>query len=54
MSYTTAKAVPTIKRIELLDKKKFAKAALDKESETFVMYILSLETPLAGTAIYPS
>ena len=29
-SYTTVKALPTNKQIEFIDKKKFAKAALDK------------------------
>ena len=38
-SYTTAKALPTIKQVELINKKEFAKAALDKKSETFVVHI---------------
>ena len=38
-SYTTAEAVPTTKRVELIDKKKFAKTALNKESETFVVHV---------------
>ena len=46
-SYTTAKALPTTKRVELIDKKEFAKAALDKKaldknSETFVVHVVSL------------
>ena len=41
-SYTTAEALPTIKQVELIDKKEFAKAALDKNSETFVVHIASL------------
>ena len=38
-SYTTAKTLPTIKRVELIDKKKFAKAVLDKNSKTFVIHV---------------
>ena len=41
-SYTTAKALPTTKRVELINKKEFAKAALNKNSETFVVYVTSL------------
>ena len=40
--YTTAKALPTTKRVELINKKEFAKVALDRNSETFVIYIVSL------------
>ena len=53
-SYTAAEALPTPKRVELIDKKEFVKAALDKESETFVVHILALEALLAGMAIHPS
>ena len=53
-SYTTAEALPTTKRVELIDKKEFAKAALDEESETFVVHVAALEAPLAGMAIHPS
>ena len=41
-SYTTAKVLPTTKRIEFINKKEFAKAALDEKSETFVVHITSL------------
>ena len=40
-SYITAEALPTTKRIKLINKKKFAKAALDENSETFVIYVAS-------------
>ena len=53
-SYTAAEALPTTKRVELIDKKEFAKAALDEESETFVVHAAALETPLAGMVIHPS
>ena len=41
-SYTTAEALPTTKWVELINKKKFAKVALDEKSETFVIYVASL------------
>ena len=41
-SYTTAEALLTIKRIEFIDKKEFAKVALDENSETFVIHVAFL------------
>ena len=41
-SYTTAKALQTTKRVELINKKEFAKAALDEKSETFVVHVTAL------------
>ena len=32
------KTLPTTSQVELIDKKEFAKAALDKNLETFVVY----------------
>ena len=49
-SYTTAEALPTTKRIELINKKEFAKAALDEKSETFVAHVASLNL---APGIYP-
>ena len=40
-SYTTVEALLTTKRIEFINKKKFAKAALDEKSEIFVIYVAS-------------
>ena len=51
--YTTAKALLTTKWVKLIDKKEFAKTMLDKDSKTLVIYVVALETPLAGMAIYP-
>ena len=48
-SYTTAKALPTTKRIELINKKAFAK---DENSETFVVYVASLSFTLLD--VHPS
>ena len=38
-SYTTNKAVPTIKWVQLVDQKEFNIVALDVDSETFVVYM---------------
>lgn len=43
--YTIAKALPTIIRVELINKKKFAKAALDAKSKTFEIYVAKLQAP---------
>ena len=40
-SYTTAEALPTTKRVELINKKEFAKATLDEKSETFDIHMAS-------------
>ena len=45
-SYTTAEALPTTKRVELINKNKFAEAALDEESDTFVIHVASPEALL--------
>ena len=41
-SYTTAEALLTTKRLELINKKEFAKMALDEKFETFVVHVESL------------
>ena len=53
-SYTAAKALPTTKRVTFINKKEFAKAALDEESETFVVHVTALEALLAEIAIHLS
>ena len=45
-SYTNAKALPTTKRIELINKKEFTKTALDGKSETFVVHVTSFNVTL--------
>ena len=45
-SYTATKALSTIKQVEIIDKKEFAKASLDEKSETFVVYVTTLEVVL--------
>ena len=41
-SYTTIEALPTTKRVEIIDKKEFTKAALDKNIEALVIHVTSL------------
>ncbi len=48
--YIAAEALPTTSWVELIDKREFARAALDKNSETFVIHVSALE----ATTIYPS
>lgn len=51
-SYITAKALPTIKQVEFIDMKKFAKMILDKDSKIFIIYIAALEVVLAEIIIH--
>ncbi len=44
--YTAAKALPTTSRVKLIDKREFAKAALDGSSKTFVVHVAALEIPI--------
>ena len=53
-SYTATEALPTTKRLELINKKEFAKIALDEKFETFVLHVVTLKAPLVGIAIYLS
>ncbi len=41
-SYKTAKTLPTIKKVKLIDKKKFIVTAIDENSETFIVHITSI------------
>ena len=51
-SYTTAEALPTTRRVELIDRKEFATAALDENEEAFVVHIAALTSTM--TTIYPA
>lgn len=46
-SYTTAKALPITKKVELIYKKKFVAATIDENSEMFVMHVVVLEAKLS-------
>lgn len=41
--YIFAKALQTIKQVEFIDKKKFAKVILNKKFKTFIVYFIILE-----------
>ena len=49
MFYTTAKALCTTQRVELINKEKFAKAALNENIKAFIIYINSLSLKLKMT-----
>lgn len=49
-----AKALSTIKQIELINKKKFVKAALGENFKTFVINIVILESLFVEMSIYPN
>ena len=51
-SYITAKALPTSRRVKLINNHNFAKAALGENSKTFVVYVAALE--VLDPAIHPS
>lgn len=42
-TYTIIEALPIAKRVELIDKHEFAKVALDKNFEMFMVYVSTLE-----------
>ncbi len=52
-SYIAAEALPTTSKVEIINKKEFAKAALDEYSETFVVHVAALEI-LTAMPIHPS
>ena len=43
-TYTTKEAFPTTRHVELVDKEEFSAAALNPESETFVVHVASLSS----------
>ena len=45
--YTTAETLPTTSWVELINERKFAKVALDENSETFVVHVAVLKIPIA-------
>ncbi len=50
-SYTIAEALSTTSRGKLIDKREFAKAALDENLETFIMHVSALD--IAESLIHP-
>ena len=51
-SYITTEALPTTKRVEIIDKKEFAGVALDENVEAFVVHVTSLSLKLIS--IHPA
>ncbi len=51
--YIAVEALPITSRVKLIDKREFAKAAMDGNPETFVVYVAALEVPIA-MLIHPS
>ncbi len=49
-TYIVVEALPTTSRFELIDKREFAKTALDENSETFVVHVSALD--IAESSIY--
>ncbi len=52
MSYTAAEALPKARQVEMIDKYKFAKTALDGNSEIIGVHVTALEVP--EPAVHPS
>lgn len=46
-SYNIVEALLITNRIELIDKKIFAKAILDENTETFIVHVVALDVPIA-------
>lgn len=52
-SYITAKALSTTSQVELINKRAFAKTALDENSKTFVIHVIVFEAiKIVDIAIY--
>ena len=49
-TYSVAKALSTTKKVQIIDQKKFAKAALDPKKKTFMMHITTITL---GRTIHP-
>ncbi len=52
-SYITGEVLPTIRRVELIGRKKFVAAALDQEHEAFVVHVAALSVD-SDDEVHPS
>ena len=52
-TYTAAEALPTTRKMKIIDKREFAAAALNADDEIFVVHIVALVEPTT-MPIYPS
>lgn len=51
--YTAIQALSITSRVELIDKREFVKLVLDKNSKTFIVYVVALKaTRIADMAIH--
>ena len=50
--YIIVEALPTTQKVELINKREFVAAALNKNAETFVVYIAAVSAPTIP--VYPS
>ena len=46
-TYTAANALPTIKRVKIINWKEFAKAVLDPNKEDFVVHVATITSKIA-------
>ena len=46
-TYTTEEVLPTTRQVKIINQKEFAKAALDKNVETFVVHVSSLGSKIS-------
>ena len=44
-TYTAVEALPTIKKVEMIEKRKFALVVLNADNNTFVVYVAALVEP---------
>ena len=44
-TYTAAEALPTTRRVEIINKRDFTAAALNADDETFVVHVVALSEP---------
>ena len=51
-TYSAAKALATIQRVVIIDKKEFMAAALNEEDETFVVYMAAFN--MVDSSVHPS
>ena len=51
-TYSAAEALPITQRVKIIDKQEFATVALNKNNETFVVYMAALS--IVDSNVYPS
>lgn len=49
---TIAKTLPTAKKIELINKRKFVKVVLDENANNFIVHVDALRAPESAISIY--